>query len=394
MSIELNMLDASTMVVVLALSNLALCALLTFFEHGPQRSPALAAWGLSKQVQGGAWLLLALGDAGVVPAPLAVPGGYALLLAGVAIEGGAAWESARRPGWRIPTAVAAGLAILVFLLCYLIDEEGLRSVAASLLLGALYLSGAVALAWRWREASLLQRFLALASGALALVVAARGLSVLLLPRGWGWLSSELLGQLSSGALYLLMLGNAFGVLLLAREALQVALERLEVVDPLTDAPNRRGFFQSLAPWMALARRPGQPTALVVLDLDGFKRVNDSYGHPAGDVVLRQMVELCRRQLRDSDLLGRVVGVEFAILLPRTGLDEATLVAERIRAAIEATPVKSERAMIKLTASFGVTTIRPEDSTTTLFQRADEALLQAKRDGRNRVAQARQAAVDV
>lgn len=387
-------LDASTMVLVLALGNLALCALLTFFEHGAARPPALAVWGLSKQIQGGAWLLLALGDAGVVPAALAVPGGYVLLLAGVAIEGGAAWEAARRPAWRIPTMIAGGLAILLFLLCYLVDEEGLRSVAASLLLGALYLSGAVALAWRWREASLLQRFLALASGVLALVVASRGLSVLLLPGGWGWLTSDLLGQLSSGALYLLMLGNAFGVLLLARERLQGALERLEVIDPLTDAPNRRGFFQLLAPWMALARRPGQPTALVVLDLDGFKRVNDSYGHPAGDIVLRQMVELCRRQLRDSDQLGRVVGVEFAIVLPRTSLAEASLVAERIRAAIEATPVKSERAMIKLTASFGVTTIRPEDSTTTLFQRADEALQQAKHDGRNRVVQASETLVEV
>jgi len=382
------------MVLVLALGNLALCALLTFFDHGPSRSPAMVLWSLSKQVQGGAWLLLALGDAGVVPAPLAVPGGYVLLFAGVALEGGASWEAAGRRNWRIPTVIVGALAILAFLLCYLIDEEGLRSVAASLLLGAFYLSGAVALAWRWAEASLLQRFLALASSALALVVASRGLSVLLLPGGWGWLTSDLLGQLSSGALYLLMLGNAFGVLLLTRERLQSVLERSEIIDPLTDAPNRRGFFQLLAPWMALARRPGLPTALVVLDLDNFKRVNDSYGHPAGDIVLRQMVELCGRQLRDSDQLGRVVGVEFAILLPRTNLADASMVAERIRAAIEATPVKSERAMIKLTASFGVTTIRPEDSTTTLFQRADEALQQAKRDGRNRVVQASESVSEV
>jgi diguanylate cyclase (GGDEF)-like protein len=387
-------LDASTMVLVLALGNLTLCALLTFFNHGPTRSPALAYWSLSKQIQGGAWLLLALGDAGVVPSPISVPGGYALLFAGVAVEGGASWEAARRPGWRTPTLIVGGVAILAFFLCYLVDEEGLRSVAASLLLGGFYFSSAVALAWRWRDAGLLQRFLALATAVLALVVASRGLSVLLLPRGWSWLTSELLGQLSSGALYLLMLGNAFGVLLLTRERLQDALERLEVIDTLTDVPNRRGFFQLLAPWMALARRPGLPTALVALDLDGFKRVNDSYGHPAGDVVLRQMVELCRRQLRDSDQLGRVVGVEFAILLPRTNLAEAALVAERIRAAIEATPVKSERAMIKLTASFGVTTIRPEDSTTTLFQRVDEALQQAKQDGRNRVVQASETVAEV
>jgi diguanylate cyclase (GGDEF)-like protein len=388
------LLDASTMVVILALGNLALCALLTFFDHGTVRAPALNVWSLSKQIQGGAWLLLALGDAGVVPPPLAVPGGYALLFAGVAVEAGASWELARRPGWRRPTLVAGALAIVAFFLCYLVDEEGLRGLAASLLLGAFYLSGSVALAWRWREASLLRRFLAVASAALALVVASRGLSVLFLQGGWGWMSNELLAQLSSGALYLLMLGNGFGMLLLARERLQEALARLETIDPLTDVPNRRGFFGALAPWMALARRPGLPTALVVLDLDQFKRINDAYGHPAGDAVLRHVVELTRRQLRDSDQLGRLVGVEFAILLPRTNLDEATLVAERIRAAIEATPVKSERALIKMTASFGVTTIRPEDSTTTLFGRADEALLRAKGEGRNRVAQAGAASAEV
>jgi diguanylate cyclase (GGDEF)-like protein len=94
------------------------------------------------------------------------------------------------------------------------------------------------------------------------------------------------------------------------------------------------------------------------------------------------------------MLGRLVGVEFAILLPRTNLDEAALVAERIRAAIEASPVKSERALIKMTASFGVTTIRPEDSTVTLFQRADEALCAAKQGGRNRVSQAVAAVAEV
>ncbi|MEH6434406.1 GGDEF domain-containing protein [Massilia sp. DD77] len=387
-------LDASTMVLVLALGNLALVALLTFFDHGPVRSQALSAWSLSKQIQGGAWLLLALGATSVVPPAIAIPGGYALLLAGVAIESGASWQAAGRDGWRRPTLVLGGLAILAFFICYLIDEEGLRGVAASLLLGAFYLSGAAALASRWKENSLLQRFLALVTAVLALVVAARGLFVLLLEGGWGWLTNEMLGQLSSGALYLMMLANCFGMLLLARERSQRELARLEVVDPLTDVPNRRGFFSALGPWMALARRPGLPTALVVLDLDQFKRVNDGYGHPAGDAVLRHVVELCKRQLRDSDMLGRLVGVEFAILLPRTNLDEATLVAERIRAAIETTPVKSERALIKMTASFGVTIIRPEDSTVTLFQRADEALVAAKQGGRNRVSQAVAAVAEV
>jgi diguanylate cyclase (GGDEF)-like protein len=136
--------------------------------------------------------------------------------------------------------------------------------------------------------------------------------------------------------------------------------------------------------MALARRPGAPTALVLFDLDQFKRVNDSYGHPAGDVVLRTLVDVCKRQLRDSDQLGRLVGVEFAILLPRTSEHDAAMVAERMRAAIAATKVKTERAMISLTASFGVTTIRADDSSVTLLARADEALRAAKNAGRNRI----------
>jgi len=386
-------LDATTMVLVLALGNLALCALLTFYDHGPVRPPALGAWAFSKQVQAGAWTLLALGGASVVPEALALPAGYALLFAGVAVEAGATLERAGRHGWRRPILVAGALAILAFLVCYLIDEQGLRSVAASLLLGAFYLAGAAALAGGWREASLLQRFLAIVTAVLALVVAARGLSVLLLPGGWRWLSSELLRQLSSAALYLLMLANGFGMLLLGREGAARELARLEVVDPLLDVPNRRGFFNALAPWMALARRPGLPTALVVLDLDDFKRVNDGYGHPAGDVVLRHVVELCRRQLRDSDQIGRLAGVAFAIILPRTNADEAMLVAERIRAAIAGSPVKSERAMIAMTASFGVTVIRPEDSTVTLFQRADDALQAAKQAGRNRVSQAPAASLE-
>jgi diguanylate cyclase (GGDEF)-like protein len=231
---------------------------------------------------------------------------------------------------------------------------------------------------------MLRRFLAIATGLLALVVGARGALVLLAPAGWGWMSNELLRQLYSAALYLLMLLGAFGWLLLGRESLQDELARLEVVDPLLEVGNRRGFFQVLAPWMALARRPGPPTALVLFDLDQFKRVNDSYGHPAGDVVLRTLIDVCKRQLRDSDQLARLVGVEFAILLPRTGLEDAAMVAERMRTAIAATPVKTERAMITLSASFGVTTIRADDSSVTLLARADEALRAAKDSGRNRV----------
>jgi diguanylate cyclase (GGDEF)-like protein len=377
-------MDPTTIVLALALGNLAICAALFFFEHGNGRAAALSAWGWSRQMQAAGWLLLAIGGANVVPERLAMPVAYALVIAGVAWEAGALWERAGGRRWRSFTTPALGLALVVFLLCYWIDEIGLRALASSLILGGFYLSAAAALARGWAGASMLRRFLALATALLALVVGLRGALVLLAPSGWGWMSNELLRQLYSAALYLLMLLGGFGWLLLGRERLEDQLARLEVVDPLTDVTNRRGFFQLLAPWMSLARRPGAPTALVLFDFDQFKRVNDSYGHPAGDVVLRSLLDVCKRQLRDSDQLARLVGVEFAILLPRTSEQDAAMVAERMRAAIAATPVKTERAMITLSASFGVTTIRADDSSVTLLARADEALRTAKAAGRNRV----------
>ena len=372
------------MLFALALGNLSLAAALFFYEYERGKSLSWSTWAIAKQCQAVAWLLLYFNGSGVVPDAVSIPVGYGVLFVGVGLEAGALWESVGRLAWRRIAYPVMGVSVALFLACYAIDEAGMRVVAGALILGGLYLAGAAALARGWRGGSMLHRFLVISMTLLALLVAARGILVLTMPEGWGWLSKGLLQVLTSAALYLLMLLNGFGHLLLAREHQRVELDRLALVDPLTDLPNRRSFFAQLAPWMALARRPGQPSSLVMLDFDQFKRVNDSYGHPAGDTVLRSVAEVCKRQLRDSDQMGRLVGVEFALLLPRTGIEEAMLVAERIRAAVAASPVKTERAMISMTASFGVTVIRPDDSTVSLFKRADEALRAAKEGGRNKV----------
>jgi diguanylate cyclase (GGDEF)-like protein len=377
-------MDISTMLLALALGNLTLSAALFFFGHGQAIAPAsdVRTWASARQFQGAAWLLLYLRLGGLVPDAISIPLGYILLFFGVALEGGALWEAQGQTRWRRPTLWALVAASAAFLVCYAIDAGALRQLAGALILGGAYLSSSAALARHWHGASSLRRFLAIATGVLAVLVAARGIMVLSAPGGWGWLSNTLLQLISSAAFYLLMLTGAFGFLLLGRQRHQADIERLEVVDMATDVPNRRGFFQVLAPWLALARRPGVPTALVLFDIDSFKRVNDSYGHAAGDTALRAVIDVCKQHLRDSDQLGRLVGVEFAILLPRTDQEQALLVAERMRAAIAATPSKSARAMIALTASFGVTTLRADDSTTSLFRRADDALRAAKSAGRN------------
>ncbi len=384
-------MDIKTLVLMLALGNLSLCAALFFFEYESKKSLTWSVWAIAKQCQAAAWFLMYL--RGIVPDLLSIAVANALLFSGVAAEAGALWEAADRPGWRRILLPLLALSIGTFLAGYGFDvEPAVRIAAGSVIVGAFLLAGVAALALEWRTGTMLRRFLVVTMSALALLIVGRGLLALGVSDGAIRASTGVAQLLSFGALYLMMLLNGFGYLLLTREQQQVELARLAVVDVVTDMPNRRGFFGVLTPWMALARRPGMETSLIVLDFDHFKRVNDGYGHPAGDAVLRTIVQLCQRQLRDSDQLGRLGGVEFAVLLPRTALAEATLVAERIRRAIMHTPVKIERAVINLTASMGVTTIRADDSTVSLFQRADQALQAAKLGGRNQVIEAGAAVV--
>ena len=380
-------MDIKTMLFALALGNLALCAALFFHVYDRHKTPALGSWTLARQLQAGGWLLLLLRGSGILPDLVTVPAGYALVFAGLGAEVIALRQAVGGKPWQLRMWIVVALAVAVYLAAYATGEAGLRVIAGSLIMGSLYFAAAAALALGWGGASALRRFLAVATALLSAVVTARGLMVLTLPQGWGWMTSPFLEVLSSSAFYLLMILGSAGFLMIERERQQGELARLSVADTLLDVPNRRGFFNALAPWMALARRPGQPTALLVLDVDQFKRINDGYGHPAGDTVLRAIVDTCRKQLRDSDQLGRLVGVQFAVLLPRTGLADAVMVAERIRAAVESTPIKTERALVNMTVSIGATTIRADDTTVSLFKRLDDALQQAKQAGRNRVHEA-------
>jgi diguanylate cyclase (GGDEF)-like protein len=378
-------MDIKTLVLALALGNLSLCAALFFYEYERKKSLSLSTWSIAKQCQAVAWLLLYF--RGVLPELLSGPVANGVLLAGLALDAGALWEAAHKSHWRNKLFPIWSVATGCLIALHVLDvDPAVRIALGFLFVSVFFLSGVLALGRAWRGGSMLRRFLVVAMALLTAVVALRGILMAVLPLGWSWVSPNLMQLIGYGALYLMMLANAFGYLLLTQEKLQSELTRLEVIDPLTDVPNRRGFYQALAPWMSLARRPGQPTGMIILSLDQFKRVNDSYGHAAGDAALKAMVDICKKQLRDSDLMGRLGGAEFAIQLPRTSLEDSRMVAERIRHAIAVNPVKSERALINLTVSLGVTTIRAEDSTVSLFKRADEALQVAQLRGHNQVAE--------
>lgn len=165
-----------------------------------------------------------------------------------------------------------------------------------------------------------------------------------------------------------------------------ALSRQVHVDSLTGLFNYRHFMLMTEQELERTRRSGRPTALIMVDLDRFKIVNDDWGHEAGNRALQQCAELMRTVMRKIDIPCRYGGEEFALLLPSTELPHAVAVAERLRRAIESTPITHAGSSFSVTASMGVEACARRDQMTagTLIERADELLYQAKLEGRNRV----------
>jgi diguanylate cyclase (GGDEF)-like protein len=170
------------------------------------------------------------------------------------------------------------------------------------------------------------------------------------------------------------------------EALYVAeLKQLSEKDPLTGIAHRGAFEAALAREVARARRHGNPLSLAILDVDHFKSVNDRFGHLAGDLVLRELVEVVRPLVRAEQLLARVGGEEMALVLPHVPLEKAMLFAEKVRRLVEAHASEFHGQRIAVTVSIGIAALQPGDAgVEVLLARADARLYQAKRDGRNRV----------
>jgi len=157
---------------------------------------------------------------------------------------------------------------------------------------------------------------------------------------------------------------------------------VSLTDPLTGLGNRRKLDEALAIELARARRAGSPLSVLMADIDHFKRVNDEYGHPAGDRVLAGFARLLRSRTRVTDIVTRFGGEEFMLLFPDTSLDQAVDKAEKLRAALER--VRLEPVPRPVTASFGAAQLRAGEDAADLLARVDAALYQAKAQGRNRV----------
>ncbi|MGJ4887539.1 sensor domain-containing diguanylate cyclase [Bradyrhizobium sp. HKCCYLRH3099] len=165
---------------------------------------------------------------------------------------------------------------------------------------------------------------------------------------------------------------------------ELMLRNLSMRDSLTGALSRRAFRSEGERLRALAERHGHRLTCALIDVDHFKSVNDQYGHAVGDLVLSQVVESCRGVLRDSDVIGRLGGEEFGIVLPHTSLAQAMAVLEKMRLAVAGLAVDSPCGPIRVTASFGAVDFVPGLTFDAMLERADLAMYAAKDDGRNRV----------
>ncbi len=177
---------------------------------------------------------------------------------------------------------------------------------------------------------------------------------------------------------------SFLLLSIGKEAVGNQHREAALLDPLTGVSNRRGFTDEVGRMLARAARNGSSTALVLIDLDRFKSVNDGWGHPTGDRLLKVLTDRMMGIIRAGDVLGRLGGDEFAVALAESRIDQALVLAERLRRAVAEAKIESGRGEVSFTVSIGVASLRGAQSLDALMSEADAALYRAKAGGGNRV----------
>jgi diguanylate cyclase (GGDEF)-like protein len=307
------------------------------------------------------------------------------ILAFAAMFMGLRWFVVRRPlrSWVGPGLIAVSMAVY---LAMFLEKMRLWSFAAASLPVFMLCS---MLAWTmFRQKD--ERFLIparLTASFLVIHLTALGYRVLLSLRGypltstpspWAdarWMYSMLVIMLAAQCLLLMYV--LFSVMEMHASVAQAA-----GVDALTGALNRRALMKHAARELVRSERLGKPLAVIAMDLDNFKRVNDTHGHGGGDVALCAFVDLVKEQLRLGDIIARTGGEEFVLVLSDMDAAAAARMAERLRHALEQMRIHYDGKMIVTTASIGVTERLTEDSLAAMLKRADRSLYQAKSGGRN------------
>lgn len=376
------MIDIRTFILVLAVGNFGFAILMAGYARSGAPNRAIDLWKWSKLLQGighmGDWFCS--GQSWPAVASLA----NVVLLSGIALEVAAytaLFGLGRYRSWLYAgTALAATSVVLIQMAgapLYLVGA------VMSLAIAALSAAMGVILLRAGARTSLLQRIIG-ANDALFCVA--------MLVRAGAALADPVLAPHASSygqtfaylAGYLLTIVNGFGFLLLCKERDDRKMKRLATIDSLTGLVNRRAFFDLAARARQFAGRVHKPVALMMLDIDHFKALNDRFGHACGDAALCVFAATAEATLREHDILGRMGGEEFALVMPGTDLEGACYAAERLRAAVAATEIDNDGQPYAMTVSIGVTLVGPDEHINAALARADHALYQAKSAGRNRI----------
>jgi diguanylate cyclase (GGDEF)-like protein len=369
-------LDMPTLLLMLALTAAVLAFTMWIGTRGSSGG-GINKWNAGLVLIAVAWTLM-LGRA-VLPYVLTVMVANALLLAGVCVQIGALLELDARQApawlWLVPPPV------LFFALWFALGDFRLMTLVNA----AAYLPAFVVSAWIClRRPSAIRVILASMFALGAMSVGLRALAIVLDPKTYPNLFASGMAQTSLFMLLFLMtLVNPFAFLIMQRERAESELRHAAMFDGLTEIFNRRAFIELAERELTRMRRSGEMFALLMLDLDDFKRVNDRYGHQAGDRVLVDFATRAQACIRAADTLGRYGGEEFCVLLPGASLGDATAVAQRIRVAVQQHPL-GKLAALPVTVSVGVAAcpaplgMRLDD----VIACADEALYRAKAAGKN------------
>ena len=377
-------LDVNTLFLVTIYVEAMLGLLLLFAWVQNSEITAVAWWGAAHLLRAGSITLF--GMYGQLPDVFTIDLANAILLTSFAVT----WTGARifDGGRPAPVGIVAGATFWLFMsrMPLFADTMALRSLLSAGIIAA-YTWLAVAEFWKGRAEQLVSRlptiFMMFAHGALFLL---RTPLSALLP--WSptnqVFGSVWLTVLSSEAL-LFTISIAFIMLAMAKERAEQSHKQAAMVDPLTGLVNRRGFFLETA---RVARRQAdnpQLAAVILVDLDNFKSINDRFGHAVGDKVLQIFAETAVQSVRPTDFVGRLGGEEFAAVLHNVGRERALVIAERMRSTFAEATSMVDGCAVAATASFGmVFSDHAEFDAAELLTQADKALYEAKERGRNRV----------
>lgn len=382
------LLDLRTLYVVFVTITVSLCILMLFIWRTNRTYPGFGFWTLANVSAAAGFVFLILyGSASefitVVIANSLTFGSTLLCFIGNRRFLGFS------SGWKFSLALLFLNSFLISYFTYFDNQAGYRIVSLSLLL--VIVSGRNVYDFRraWLKAgNASYAFVSVVYLTFSLAMLGRAVFTYILAGGGrNWIQ-----PLSFIAFIIFAIAWTFIYMILNNERLQQELkrtktefERLATTDFLTGINNNRRFFEIGEIEIQRARRFRHPLTLIMFDIDYFKKINDTYGHAAGDTVLIAIVDVCKFNLRDLDTIGRLGGEEFGILLPHTDIDVAKMVAGRLRRAFAETQIAVAADNIKITASFGVTELSETDKTLKiLLDRADSALYEAKQNGRNQV----------